>query len=154
KQKRKDERRAVAEKETIAALEGMLANGDVASLGFRARLYWLKVKWGWRVLQMKKEGDSFAVEGAMSPGKRLVGSIVDNLKVLSFGETLVKGGGRARLIIGEEQTKAPETIQGAAEARSKESGGFRLQKWDKPAWLELEEAAKAQYHQITSKAEG
>ncbi|PWT87672.1 MAG: hypothetical protein C5B56_10010, partial [Proteobacteria bacterium] len=153
REKRKAERREKAEGETRSALEKLLAGGNVGSLSFRARVAYLRFRWGWKSLSVIKTGEGeFAVDGSMSPGKRIVGSIRENMQVLSMTPIKVKGG-QNRLFIGEEQTKAAGTQESLSKFRMASGPSMEKIPGEKPAWEHFEEAAKHQYGTVTAPGE-
>jgi hypothetical protein len=154
REKRKAERRARARKETIAALERMLGGSGMSSLRFRAQLYYLKVRWGWKSLRVQPVGAGrFAVEGAMSPGEILVGDIIQNVEVIPGGfTTRVKGGGEARFVVGREQEMTPEIRAAFAASRAAPTHG---QPREAPkGWQLLETPAQAQFARTIARPQG
>lgn len=124
------------------------------SLRFRAQLYYLKVRWGWKSLQVQSAGAGrFAVEGVMSPGEILVGDIIQNIEVIPGGfTTRVEGGGEARFVVGREQEMTPEVRAAFAASRAAPIHG---QPREAPkGWQLLETPAQAQFARTIARPQG
>jgi chemotaxis protein histidine kinase CheA len=71
KEAKKREKRERAVRETGAALTSILGRG-VKGLMLKARLLWLKVRWGWTSLSIKNQDQGrFKILGSMSPSQEL-----------------------------------------------------------------------------------
>jgi hypothetical protein len=90
----------------------------------------------------------------MSPEHPLVGQVVQNMEVTSGFDVKVKGGGKATMLIGQEQTIAPAA--GALFAQSEAAALARhgQPRGTAPEWLPFEEGARAQYAAQIAPGEG
>jgi hypothetical protein len=115
----KKKRRERAEAATVAAITGMLKGRGISDLAFRARLVWLKVRWGWSQLRLERQGETCRVVGALSPLQPLpVPTIEHNVEVTGDLQIAVKGGGRARIAVGEAVQGSPGVRAAANQVRA------------------------------------
>lgn len=75
---------------TKATVSGLLAR-SVSRLRLWATLKWLKLRWGWKQLEQKREGsDRFSIDGVINPGEN-VGRGVSTLTILHSGAPVAVG---------------------------------------------------------------
>ncbi len=162
RERKKREKRERAERETVAAITKMVSGRGISALMFRARLLWLKMRWGWHVLRVEKQGDTRRVLGAMSPLQPLaIPTVEHGVEVKAHLPITLKGGGTARIAVGDV-ARAPGTgtpnadplvMAAVARARLLAATG-RSGRDSQKAWEIMEEAGREHYHGHIAPTEG